>query len=68
MSWEVQEYQQSVALVSTYTEWQTEHEEGSFPEFETDLGGWKHANTDYSPGRFIKATGQRLAVRESRCG
>lgn len=52
---EVQEYHTSIGLAAEYTTWQTDHETGEFPEFDPGLEDWRHLNSNYAPGRRIKA-------------
>ncbi|MCK5861406.1 MAG: ABC transporter ATP-binding protein [Candidatus Hydrogenedentes bacterium] len=49
----VQEYHSTVVLPAEYTQWKTDHEQGEFPEYDSEVPNWKHCNQSYAPGRSI---------------
>jgi len=54
---EVQEYHTSIVLKEAFTEWETDHESGSFPAFTPEMHDWHHLNTNYAPATFEQAWG-----------
>lgn len=56
----VQEYQTSVMLVAGYSSWETAHESGVFPAFESSAGDWVHVNKNYDIGGAAAARGDGL--------
>ncbi len=54
---DVQEYHTSIVLKEDYTDWKTDHESGSFPEFTSEMHDWHHLNENYAVASFGEATG-----------
>lgn len=57
---EVQEHHTSVVLLEQYERWETQHESGTFPPIDPELGDWQHLNKNYAPGTFARASGKDL--------
>lgn len=58
----IQEWNVSVGLIPTFTQWQTDHEQGEFPDFAPGHETWQHLNRDFRPGSFIRAWGTGLPM------
>jgi len=57
---EVQEYHVSVGLLKEFDRWETAHESGEFPPIEKGDADWRHANQEYTPGKWAKALSPSL--------
>lgn len=57
---DAEEYHASVLVRPEYTHWQTEHEEGAYPEFDREFDDWRHVNRIYAPGHSARALSSSL--------
>ena len=57
---DVDEYHASLVVRPEYDRWETEHEQGAYPDFVRGLDDWRHANRIYAPGRYGRALSSSL--------
>ncbi len=57
---DIDEYHASLVVRPEYDRWETEHEQGSYPDFVRGLDDWRHANRIYEPGCYARASSSSL--------
>jgi ABC-type polysaccharide/polyol phosphate transport system ATPase subunit len=56
----VQECHTAIVVPAAYSQWQTDQEHGTFPEYDPNRPNWVHCNEHYAPGRCIAALSDTL--------
>ena len=57
---DVNEYHASLVVRPEYDRWETDHEQGVYPDFVRGLDDWRHANRIYAPGHYARALSSSL--------